>query len=157
MATTATDNVVVRMAQPVPAAIDKTGSNDINQGDQVYFDTTAHQVKALGASDDTNAANFYGVAGSSSYIQPYATKVYADMIPVYNKGIFRFKTTAGDTYTNGNKVYVGADAQTVTNTVGGLTKVLGIVVLPPGITSLAGASGVFVEVQIAPLYPVASL
>ena len=156
MSTANTDNVVVRVANPIAAAILKDGTADINQGDQVYYDTSAHVVKSLGTSDDTNAANFYGVAGDGSFIQPYATKVYADMIPVYNKGVFRFKSTVGDTYTNGNKVYVGADAQTITNTIGGNTKVLGIVILPPGITSLAGAVGTFVEVQIEAQYPVAS-
>lgn len=157
MATKPTDNLVEKQ-QPSPLSfpILTDGTADINQGDQLYMDTTNHVVKPLGASDDTNAANFCGVAQDGSFIQPYSAKVYADRIPVGTKGVFRFNTTVGDTYHDGDALYVGADAQTVTNTVGALTKKIGYVKLAPGQSTLAGAAGVTVEAQITPLWPVTS-
>jgi len=156
MATSQTDNVVIRVAPPLPFPILKDGTADINQGDQVYMDTTNHVAKSLGASDDTNAATFAGVAAEGSFIQPYSAKVYSDQIPVFTKGVFRFKTTTGDTYHDGDTLYVGADAQTVTNTVGALTKKIGYVKLPPGVATIAGGAGITVEAQITPLWPVTS-
>ncbi len=155
--TTPTDNVVIKYQEPVPYPIATDGNSDINQGDQVYLDTSAHLVKPLGTSDDTNAATFVGVAMDGSYIQPYSQKKYSDQIPVLTKGICRFNSTTGDTYHDGDAVYVGVDAQTVTNTVGGLTKKIGYVKLAPGITSIAGAAGVTVEIEIQPQFPLAAV
>lgn len=155
-ATTATDNVVVKYQEPVQFQTDQTGSNDFNLGDLLYMDTSAHQAKPL-INSDTNAATFCGIAMNGSFVNVYGTKKYFDLVPVLTKGIVRLFTTVGDTYHDGDTVYVGADAQTITNTVGGLTKKLGYVKLAAGITSLAGAAGVTVEIQITPLWPVTSV
>lgn len=157
MATIPTDNVVQRLSNPVPMPILTDGTSDINQGDQVYLDTSNHVVKSLGASDDTNAATYVGVALDGSYIQPYSVKEYSPQIPVLTKGICRFKTTSGDTYHTGDAVYVGADCQTVTNTVGGLTKKIGYVNLPPSVSSLAGGAGITVEIWIEAQWPLAAV
>jgi len=152
-ATKGVDNVVVKYAEPVQFQQDQTGSNDFNCGDMLYMDTSAHQAKPL-INSDSNAATFCGVAMNGSYVNVYGTKNYFDLVPVLLKGIVSFFMTSGDTYHDGDAVYVGADAQTVTNTAGGLTKKLGYVKLPAGLTSVAYAAGSKIEVQITPLWPV---
>lgn len=156
MATTAQNNIVLEQ-KVMYAPVKQDGTSDINQGDQVYMDTTAKLVKSLGASDDTNAANFYGVAMASSYIQPYSSKRYQPLIPVLISGVVSFNTTSGDTYNEGDAVYVGADAQTVTNTVGGLTKKLGYIKMRQNQSAVAGGTGITIDVQIVPQYPVAAV
>lgn len=158
MATTATNNRVqdIGFEQKVPCKVLTNGTADINQGDQVYVDTSAHCVKAV--ASDANAQFFRGVAADTSFRNLYGTKQYPDSgtIQVYVAGIFFFNTTSGDTYTDEDKVYVGADAQTITNTAGGNTYELGVIKLRPGVSSLAYAAGVTVDVQIQPRWPVAS-
>lgn len=156
MATTAQNNIVIE-GRALPFSVKTDGTADINQGDQVYVDTSAHVVKSLGANDDTNAANFVGVAMESSYINPYGTKMYSAQIPVMLDGVATFNTTSGDTYNEGDAVYVGADAQTVTNTVGGLTKKIGFVKMRPGQSAVAGGSGVTIDVAIERQFPVAGI
>lgn len=156
MSTTAQNNIV-QHNRVVPFNIDSSGSNDINQGDQVYLDTSANVVKSLGSSDDTHAATFVGVAYDSSYINPYGTKEYSAQIPVVMSGIITFNTTSGDTYNEGNALYVGADAQTVTNTQGGLSNVIGYAKMRPGQSAVAGGSGITIDVLIAPKWPSAHI
>lgn len=120
MATTAQDNVVYeqkRMWFPVL----QDGTSDINQGDQVYMDTTAKVIKSLGASDDSNANTYVGIAMASSFIQPYSQKKYQPLIPVLIAGVVNQNTTSGDTYNEGDALYVGADAQTVARRKDGAT------------------------------------
>lgn len=154
MATTATNNIVMNQ-RSLPFAVKTDGTADINQGDQVYVDTSAHVVKSLGANDDTNAATFIGVANESSYINPYGTKEYSAQIPVVVEGVVTMNTTSGDTYNEGDALYVGADAQTVTNTVGGLTKKIGYAKMRPGQSAVAGGTGVTIDMVIERQFPVA--
>lgn len=157
--TTAIDNLVSRGdVAPVPYPIDTAGTvaaHDIKQGDMLWMDTSNKYVLPL--DTDAHAAYFCGVAGDGSFIQSYAPKVYADQIPVRTKGTFRFKTTVGETYYDGQSVYGGADAQTVSEAagVGSSTYPVGVVKLSPGQTSLLAAAG-FVEVQINPRFPALS-
>lgn len=153
--TTAINNVVFK-GRVLGFNILTDGTADINQGDQCYIDTSAHVVKVLGSSDDTNAAHFIGVALDSSYINPYGTKEYSAQIAIGLDGVYTFNTTTGDTYNEGDKVYVGADAQTVTNTIGGLTKVIGTVKMRPGQSAVAGGTGVTIDVSIEVQWPAAS-
>lgn len=152
MSTTQQDNVIVQYVPPVSYPIKTDGTADINGGDLVYFDTSAKVVKSL--DSDAHAASFAGLAMNGSYIQPYTTKQYgAGSIPVLQKGRCKALTTSGDTYHEGDALYTGADAQTVTNTVGGNSNIIGYVKLRPGITSLAYAAGVFVEFDLAVKFP----
>lgn len=156
MATTAQNNIVeARRVEAWKVLAD--GTADINQGDQVYLDTSAHVVKSLGAADDTNAATFVGVAGESSFINPYGTKEYSAQIPVVRAGVVSMFTTSGDTYNEGDALYVGADAQTVTNTVGGLTKKVGYAKMRPGQSAVAGGATVAIDMVIEAQYPVAQV
>ena len=127
----------------------------INQGDLVYWDGTAHLLKAI--ATDGNAATIAGVA-----LQPSAVSSNIDngSIPApkslqvgYNV-IADMKSTAAETYYSGTPVYIGADAQTVT-TVAGTNKV-GVIVLKPGQIpsgSITGAAGVVVPVLIKSTFP----
>ena len=151
--TTNQNNVIKLYQDPVPYQIDTTFTNLVNAGDLLWFDSTNHWVASI--DTEAHAAYFCGVALDGAYIQPYSTKFAAAEIPVGVKGIFRMKTIAG-TYYDGLAVYqgtvAGGDPQTVTAVVG--TNIIGTVVLPPGITSVVGGAGVYVQVKISPLFPV---
>jgi hypothetical protein len=157
MSTTGTDNVVIREdVAPIPYPTDSANAagTQFNQGDMLFMDTSVHYVKPL--DTDAHAAYFVGVALDGSYLQVYSDKKYADQVPVGSKGIFRFKTTVGETITDGNPVYIGADAQTVSNVAaagGGTSYPVGVTRLAPGVTSLTGAAGVFVEVHLNTRFP----
>lgn len=150
------DNVVKLYQDPVPYYCDPSGANNVNAGDLVWFDSSNHWVASI--DTDGHAATFAGVALEGSFIQPYSTKFYTPQLPVGTKGIFRFSGTSGDTYHDGDKVYQTTSAaggpQTITNTQGGNSNVLGTIVLPPGITSAAYAAGSLYQVKISPLWPV---
>ena len=154
MATTAQNNCV-QQGRVYSGPIKTDGTSDINQGDQLYFDTSAKVFKSLGSSDDTNANTFAGVALESSYVNPYGTKMYSPQIPYSIDGVFTFNTTSGDTYNEGDALYVGTDCQTVTNTVGGLTKKIGYAKMRPGQSAVAGGSGVSIDVRIERQWPLA--
>lgn len=154
--TASVDNVVKLYQDPVPYPQDTTLANVINAGDLVWYDTSNHWVASV--DTDGHAATFAGVALDGASIQPYSTVFATPQIPVGTKGIFRFFTTSGDTYHDGDKVYQTTSAagtpQTITNTQGGNSNVLGTVVMPPSITSIAGGAGIQVQVKISPLWPV---
>lgn len=153
--TTAQNNLVKNWGPELPYAVKTDGTADFNQGDLVYFDTSAKVVKA--AATDANCQYLAGVAGESSNLTLYGTKVYPDSgsVSVKTKGTFSFGTTTGDTYSDGDAVYIGADAQTVTNQAA--TYAVGYVKLRPGVTSLAGGTGtVKVDVVLYTRFPVAN-
>lgn len=155
MATTANQNKVadVGAERKVPYNCDTTGSNDFNQGDLLYLDTSSHTVKAL--DSDAHAAYLVGVASDTSWRNLYGTKQYPDsgQVEVFTAGIFTFNTTSGDTLNDGDAVYIGADAQTVTNTAGMMTHKLGIVKLRPGQGAVSGGAGTTIDVLVIPQYP----
>lgn len=153
--TTAINNRVqdIGFEQKTPYPIKTDGTADINQGDLCYIDTSAHVAKALGS--DGNAATLVGVAADTSFRNLYGTKNYdTGILQVYSAGLFFFNTTASETYNEGTKVYYGADAQTVTNVPG--TNALGVCKMRAGVSSVTGASGTTVDIQIVPQWPVKS-
>jgi predicted RecA/RadA family phage recombinase len=154
--TTAQNNVSYQWAPQLQYSVLTDGSNDINQGDLVYFDTVTKAVKVL--DSDAHGAALAGVAGESSYLNLYGTKKYTDSgtIVVLTKGIFSFNTTNGDTLNDGDAVYLGADQQTVTNTAGGMTHAVGYVKLRPGQGAVAGGAGVKIDVLVVAQFPVAA-
>jgi len=131
--------------------VDSSGSYDINQGDMVYLASGTSYLLNPCASD-TNAANLYGVAATSSYQNPFGTKQYFPDIVVYFGSVFLMSTTSGDTYNNGVAVYSnGADAQTIQITGG--SHPVGYAYLNIGSTigtapTLSGGSGVYLPVLI---------
>lgn len=154
MSTTQQDNVVVELSTPIPYPVKVDGTADVNGGDLVYFDTSAKVVKSLDNAT-THAAALAGLAKNGSFIQPYSAKEYFNQIPVLVKGIVSLFTTAAETYSEGDAVYYGGDAQTITNVDPGGGTIVGYVKLGSGLTSLTGASGVKVNVLLAPHFPTA--
>lgn len=163
MATLAQDNVVKAIGfdvRKLSFPLDNSGSNDFNQGDLLYWDSSAKVVKAL--VTDGNAATLAGVALKSSALSLYvnqttgsAVKNYEPMALVGIGCIVRLKTTAAETLTHGLAVYAGADAQTVTTVAG--SNPVGYVQLDQSQSSITGAAGVTVNVLLAVKSPVASL
>lgn len=161
MATTAQNNIVFTpggVPRSLKYQVDSGGSHDINQGDLVYFVTASYFVYPL--DTDAHAAQLAGVAMRSSFMNPYGTKLYDPQIEVAFGCIASFKTTTGDTYHDGDTLYIGADAQTVTNTVGGNTHPIGYVKIltAPVIGTaytIAGGSGVNIDAFVVAQFPVA--
>lgn len=157
MATTAQNlflyDIGSRKAVPYPILSD--GTNDINQGDALYYDTAAKVAKVL--DSDAHAQYFIGIADDSSYINPYGTKKYAAAVIAREACVVNRYTTAGDTYNDGDALYMGADAQTVTNTAGGMTHPIGYVKLLPGSSAIVGGTGVVVPMRVVAVYPVSPL
>lgn len=94
----------------------QSSSPGIGQGDFLYW--TGVGVASLGSS--THSAAFCGVAMDpwpSAYIAPNADT--SSTMPFARAGVFAFAMTAGQTYTPGAKLYVGANAQTVSTVVAG--------------------------------------
>jgi hypothetical protein len=131
-----------------PVAVD--GTFDINAGDLCWFDTSAHIMKPL--DTDAHAAFLTGYAYDSSFINLYGQKKYDNSVVGVCVGIGKFKTTSGDTYHHGDTCYLGADAQTITNTAGGNTHPVGYIFLPGGNT-VSGGAGTLVEMIVQAQWP----
>ena len=139
------------------------GSFDFNQGDLLFFDSSAAYVKPL--DTDAHAANIVGVALRSAFIAPYTAQNLAAGPGIqknyYNDALVGFgciaslKTTVGETYVDGTVLYIGADAQTVTTVAGNHS--VGVVKLPSGGDAITGAVGQEVPVLVIPQIPVQSL
>jgi len=88
---------------------------DVNEGDMIYFDSGADSVKQL--DDQANDDHFCGISEEQSptNISTASNIDRPDWIKARKLGIFWLYGTAGQTYTRHQKVYVGADAQRVTN------------------------------------------
>lgn len=119
----------------------------ISQGDLCWWDNTAKLAKRVTA--DADAATLLGVALQPSVVSsnldnssaPAEIAVQFEALAVHS-----FKTTAAETYTTGVKLYVGADAQTVTTVAG--SNAVGVVQLPANVASVTGATGVNVNVLV---------
>lgn len=119
----------------------------IAQGDLVFLDTGAHILKPVAV--DADAATLCGVALSPSAPTSNIDNGTAPLekgISVGSDGVFELKTTASEVYHTGDAVYIGADAQTVTLTVG--TNKVGTVLLPTNVSLVTGAAGIKVQVVI---------
>lgn len=123
----------------------------VKAGELVYLDSSSHILKPL---VDGSAALYCGMA-----LQPSAINSNIDLstapaiksVMVAGKGcVANFKTTASETYYPGTAVYVGADAQTITTVDPGSGKIVGRVILPTGVASVTGATGVNVPVILQP-------
>lgn len=137
----------------------------INAGDIVWFDYA--QTQGFGRivssiTTDAQAASSVGVSQMSVPINSIAPT--QDPTPNYIvinfNAIFRMNSTTGDTYNWFDALYIGADAQTLTNTAGGKTNVLGRIYFPPsnanGVVinpvNFAGGSGIQIYAIIKPLF-----
>lgn len=152
MATVSQNNQVIKFSDPLVYPNLTDGNSLINQGDQVYFDTSANVIKPV--ASNANALTFAGVAADRSWLNVYGTVLYPQgSTPVWRDGIFFFKTTNAETLEMGDAVYVGADAQTVSDQDPGSGNIIGYVWLQPGLSSVTGAAGTNVQVLIKALFP----
>ena len=120
----------------------------ISFGDFVRWSNSAGMVKRLTSGQGWK---FLGVAGdadpASSNIDTDAMRVNRK-VKVNRQGIFRFKTTPGDTYVHRTPCVVGADEQTVKAFTNEFPmEVICFAHLPDGST-VTGATGVEVEVEL---------
>ncbi len=118
-----------------------------HQGDLLYWDSSAHLAKPV--DSDANAAYLIGVALKASIVNSNLDNTAVGE-PCVNTGygvVAPFKTTAGQTLNHGDLVYIGADAQTITNATGN-SYAVGSVSLPPGGSAISGATGVLAPVLV---------
>lgn len=159
MATSPNNNLAQKLSGRAgyPYPIDQTGAAAFNQGDLVYFDTSAKVLKAL--DSDAHAADLAGVALISSALALYtdaltgaAKSNVEPKVPVGFGDVFNFTGVAGDSYAHMDAVYYATDAQHVTAV--GASHLIGYVWLPLGNT-LTGA--VTVPILVVAQHPVANL
>jgi hypothetical protein len=150
--------------------ITNNASLTANAGDLVFWDagqTLGYGRTLAPITSDAQAGSSIGVTMTQSPINsisqsPGNTAVYPTplyLIVNFN-GVFRFYQTAGDTYNWFDPLYATTDPQTVTNTAGGKTNVLGRVYFPPSdengntITPpVAATAGGIIRGIIKALYP----
>ena len=117
----------------------------IHQGDLVYLN--GGKAKAL--DTDGNAASLAGVALQPSAVSSSIDNSSAPAQKAIQVGcglVAELKTTTSEVYADGDLVYIGADAQTVTSVAG--SNPVGRVLLPSNVSSVTGASGVTVDVLV---------
>jgi len=160
MATTPTNNLKKRVKgthEPF-----KLGANaSINQGDLVTFIGGANNHYVQSSANDADSGNQVGVALQTVPVTSIGAgdgNNRAAGIEVGWGDVFTFKTTANDTYSDGDKVYLGADAQTVTSTQNNNTanNAVGYVKVDPNQGAngtITGGSGVYVDVEVLRIFP----
>ena len=124
-------------------------TTQVYQGELVQWDDvnrrgTTHAAAGkmfLGVSEDSEPFD-----RSSDIRGAIGLQVQRDEIRVYQRGVWKFKTTSGETYRHRTPVAMGADTQTVTTVIAGNT-VVGYVWQPDG-DSVSGAAGTDIEVQL---------
>lgn len=157
MATVATNNKLTTYRGGVLGyPVDQAGASAFNQGDLVYFDTSALVLKAI--TSDANCQYLAGVALISSSLALYAAadtqtavKNIEPFAPVGFGDVFGLLGIAGQTYAHGTSVYYSTDAQHVTAQAG--SYLIGKVWNPAATAALSGA--VTVPVLVMAAYPAA--
>jgi predicted RecA/RadA family phage recombinase len=146
MATTAKNNILKSGRRRMYPVLSTGG--DFNQGDLLYFDSSAHAVKAAGS--DANCQYLVGVAGISNPMTPtpFGTAVYPSPLTgaVEEGAIAYLNVTAGETYYHGTEVSWATDAQTIT-TVGGSYPV-GKIWLGSSVAAVTGVAGATIPVLV---------
>ena len=122
-------------------------SSGIDQGDLCVWDPDARLAVVM-TTTTASGAIFLGVSEESQPLAGLGTATVpltGDRIRIKGQGIFKFETTASETYNHLDPVFMGANAQRVTLV--GSTRMVGRVHLPDG-TQVTGATGTSVEVRI---------
>ncbi|MBL0233234.1 MAG: hypothetical protein IPQ08_06175 [Chitinophagaceae bacterium] len=121
----------------------------VKAGELVYWDASAHLAKPL--DTDAHAATILGIALQPSAVSSSLDNSSAPLEKTIQVGYgvkALLKTTAAETYLEGDLVYIGADAQTILNTTGANVNPVGIISHPAGVSSVTGAAGVSVQVLV---------
>ena len=131
--------------------------NTIHAGDFVYVDQTTYDIKAL--DTDAHAQYFVGVSEDTqdTAYDAYPGQTDPSKMSVVGKGWAKQYTTNGETYVPNQTLYLGANAQTVTNVTGSF-KVGFVADLPDGSQlSLVGTGTNFVVVELLKAWPNSAL
>lgn len=139
----------------------------VNAGDLVWWDATNFTATPVTAATQLTGTNFLGMA-----MQANANLIYpgdADQVGVLVlcRGVVWMNTTAGDTYGWFTAVTGTADPQTITSQGVTANKTVGYALPPaasvprpnqatPAPETLAGGTGVRVQVALAPNHPYAA-
>jgi hypothetical protein len=159
--TTAQNVVLSENRNRFPKALPVTSDQTINQGDFVYWDGTNYSVTPLTNKSQLNGTNFLGVAMQSNQVAVFGGDAASPGIEVEARAPVEMNTTAGDTYLPFDRVTVGADSQTITNTGVGSNQTIGYVVIEAPATArphqatpapefVTGGPGVRIRVILAP-------
>lgn len=100
-------------ADPVSYRLDPTGSNPVVVGDLVYMDVSAFYLIPMTAG---NGPEFVGVSeghGPTPVSLIDNEENLVESIRVRAIGIFQMKCTVADVLSHGDKMVIGADAQTL--------------------------------------------
>jgi len=140
--------------EPWNHRLDPTGAHPIEMGDLVIWSGAYIERLVSGQAD---GPLFVGVAEGVGPTPTSNIDNATNLVPairVREKGIFRFKTTAGDVLNHGDPLVVGADAQTVLlQTIEADTEIIAYVHNPEPAAAVTGAVGVEVRVRIASNFP----
>lgn len=126
--------------------------NTIHSGDMVYVDQTSFDIKAL--DSDAHAFYFVGISedNQDTTQDAYPSQTDPTKMSVVRRGWAKMFTTNGETYNPGMRLFVGADAQTVTN-VAGSNRVGAVADLPDasqkGLVGTGNPQTIVVEVEAA--------
>lgn len=142
--------------EPWNHRLDPTGAHPIEMGDLVIWTAAGPYIERL-VTGTASGPLFVGVAEGVGPTPTSNIDNATNLVPairVREKGIFRFKTTAGDVLAHGDPLVVGADAQTVLRrTIEAATEIIGYVHNPESAAAVTGAGGVEVRVRIASNFP----
>jgi predicted RecA/RadA family phage recombinase len=139
--------------------LDPSGTYPVELGDLVYWDSANRWLRLMATG--SNGPNFVGCAEGhgptpASSIDNAPNKIKD--IRVRHKGIFRFKTTAAESYDHGDALVIGADAQTILLQGGAAaTEVIGYVWNPTASAAVTGAAGVEIDVLLKSNFPTVGL
>jgi hypothetical protein len=150
-------------------ATDQTGVSGVNQGDITVFDASLNSGAGgaravVPATGQTEMAHYIGCSRQNSVLNSLNDLLLT--VVVAFKNVYKFKTTAAETYHHLDAVYWNetADSQTIvkaTNS-GARTIIVGYVILPDelllnGTLSITGAAGVNIPVAVVAHFPVSTL
>ena len=132
----------------------------VNAGDLLWWDATNFTCTPVTAASQVTTTNFLGIALQSNAAQIYPGDPDQVGVLVLVRGLVWMNTTNGDTYGWFTPVTGTSDAQTITS-VGATNHVVGYTIPPvaatprpsqatPAPETIAGGSGVRVQVALAP-------
>lgn len=159
----------------LPQALPVISSLTIHEGDLVCWDGVNFSARAAIEPKDAETGKtahgsegLVGVAVGSNKPEVYGGEEALPSVPVLSKATVFLQTTAGQKYKPFEKVTIGADAQTITNSGVTANNLVGYIILDPPAAAraeqatpvpeeLEGAAGVRVRVLLAPKFAPAAV
>jgi hypothetical protein len=136
----------------------------MNQGDILVWDPALNagngglRTPAVLADMAISGGGYIGLAGQQNPLASLNDTF--NTLQIFFRGIFRLKTTSGETYKMFTPVYWNdqVDVQTITNVATGGRTLLGYAIIPNyqamnGVQSITGTTNGDIQIWIKPLYP----